>query len=127
MAEEIISENGLSDRITVIQKKIEDVELDVDCPQVDIIISEWMGFCLLYESMFDSVICGRDKLLKEGGLMFPDRARIYIAGMDDIGYKSKSDKLWLDNDYGIKMSCIQQKMESFVYVDVIPPDFIVTS
>jgi hypothetical protein len=41
--------------------------------QVDIIISEWMGYCLFYESMLDTVLYARDKWLKPGGLMFPDR------------------------------------------------------
>ena len=43
-----------------------------------------MGYCLLYESMLDSVINIRDRLLKPDGLMFPERARIYIAGVDEI-------------------------------------------
>lgn len=36
---------------------------------VDIIISEWMGYFLLRESMFDSVICARDRWLKPNGAM----------------------------------------------------------
>lgn len=36
---------------------------------VDVIISEWMGYFLVRESMFDSVILARDKWLKPGGLM----------------------------------------------------------
>jgi len=31
--------------------------------QVDIIISEWMGYFLLYESMLDTVLVARDKYL----------------------------------------------------------------
>jgi hypothetical protein len=31
--------------------------------QVDVIISEWMGYCLLYESMLNTVIFARDKWL----------------------------------------------------------------
>lgn len=82
-AREILKENGFSGKVTVIQKRVEDVEVGVDIPEkVDIIISEWMGFCLLYESMLDSVLNARDRLLKLGGLMFPERARIYIAGID---------------------------------------------
>ena len=41
--------------------------------QVDIIISEWMGYCLFYESMLDTVLYARDKWLKPDGLMFPDK------------------------------------------------------
>ena len=36
---------------------------------VDVIISEWMGYFLLRESMFDSVICARDRWLKPTGVM----------------------------------------------------------
>jgi len=37
-------------------------------PQVDIIISEWMGYFLLFESMLDSVLFARAKYLKPGGV-----------------------------------------------------------
>ena len=51
---------------------MEEIELPV--PQVDIIISEWMGYFLLYESMLDSVLWARDKYLAKDGKMLPDRA-----------------------------------------------------
>ena len=35
--------------------------------KVDVIVSEWMGYFLLYESMLDSVIWARDKYLADGG------------------------------------------------------------
>ena len=35
--------------------------------QVDIIISEWMGYFLLFESMLDSVLFARAKYLKPDG------------------------------------------------------------
>ena len=54
-------ENGYEDKITFVKGKIEEVTLPVD--KVDIIISEWMGYFLLYESMLDSVIYARDKYL----------------------------------------------------------------
>ena len=66
---------------------MEEIELPV--PKVDIIISEWMGYFLLYESMLDSVLFARDKYLnKEGGKMLPDRAELYIAAIEDGQYKS---------------------------------------
>ena len=45
--------------ITLIRGKIEQVTLPVE--KVDIIISEWMGYCLFYESMLNSVLFARDK------------------------------------------------------------------
>lgn len=47
--------------ITVLKGKIEEVELPVD--HVDIIVSEWMGYFLLFENMLDTVLYARDKWL----------------------------------------------------------------
>jgi hypothetical protein len=94
-AREIIKKNGLSDKITVLKGKMEEIELPV--PQVDIIISEWMGYFLLYESMLDSVLWARDKYLnKSTGKMLPDRAQIYIAGIEDEQYKWNKEHFWRD-------------------------------
>ncbi len=60
-AEQIITKNGLSDKITILKGKMEEVELPVE--HVDIIISEWMGYFLLYESMLDTVLWARDRYL----------------------------------------------------------------
>ena len=90
--------NGVSDIVTVIQGAVEDVELpesDTGLLQasnnnssptqvVDIIISEWMGYFLLRESMLDSLIRARDKFLKpQTGLMFPSHVTMYVAPVQD--------------------------------------------
>ena len=100
-AREIIKNNGLSDKITVIKGKMEEITLPVD--KVDIIISEWMGYFLLYESMLDSVLWARDKYLAPDGKMFPDRAIIYMAAMEDEGEKRRRGAFW-KNQYGVDMS-----------------------
>jgi protein arginine N-methyltransferase 1 len=84
-AREIIKKNGFEDKITVIKGKMEEVTLPVE--KVDIIISEWMGYFLLYESMLDSVLWARDKYLAKDGKMLPDRAQIYVAAIEDEQYK----------------------------------------
>ena len=66
-AQEIVKKNNLSDRITIIKSKVEDAVLPVE--KVDIIISEWMGYFLLYESMLDTVLFARDKWLNKDGLV----------------------------------------------------------
>lgn len=47
--------------ITVLKGKIEEIELPVT--KVDIIISEWMGYFLLFENMLNTVLYARDKWL----------------------------------------------------------------
>jgi type I protein arginine methyltransferase len=80
-AKQIVEENGYQDVIEVINGKIEELSLPVDT--VDIIISEWMGYCLIYESMMDSVLYARDKWLRKDGkgMIFPDKAVIYIGNI----------------------------------------------
>lgn len=55
----------LEDKIHVIQGTIETVDLP---EKVDIIISEWMGYFLLRESMLDSVIHARDRSVRSFNL-----------------------------------------------------------
>lgn len=98
-----MEENGLSDKITIIKGKIEEIELPVE--KVDIIISEWMGYFLLYESMLDCVLYARDKWLTPEGLMFPDRAVLYVATIEDAEYMQEKMNFW-DNVYGVQMKCI---------------------
>jgi len=86
-AREIVEVNGMSDKITLLQGKMEEVELPF--PKVDIIISEWMGYFLLYESMLDTVLYARDKYLAPNGLIFPDKATIFMAGIEDGEYKDE--------------------------------------
>jgi protein arginine N-methyltransferase 1 len=73
--------------ITLVKGKLEEVELPIQ--QFDIIISEWMGYFLLYESMLDTVLLARDKYLKPDGLLFPDQANIFIAAIEDEDYKAE--------------------------------------
>ena len=86
-AREIVEVNGMADKITLLQGKMEDVQLPF--PKVDIILSEWMGYFLLYESMLDTVLYARDKYLVPGGLIFPDKATIFMAAIEDGDYKDE--------------------------------------
>ncbi|KAL0886718.1 hypothetical protein Bca101_010701 [Brassica carinata] len=58
-ARALVKANNLEHVVEVTQGSAEDISLP---EKVDVIISEWMGYFLLRESMFDSVICARDQL-----------------------------------------------------------------
>ena len=49
--------------IKLVRGKVEEVTLPDGIENVDIIVSEWMGYCLFYESMLNTVIYARDKWL----------------------------------------------------------------
>ena len=72
--------------------KVEEVTLPVD--KVDILISEWMGYFLFYESMLDTVLWARDRWLTPDGLIFPDSATLSLVGIEDGEYKCAAAE-WL--------------------------------
>ncbi|KAI9571162.1 protein arginine N-methyltransferase [Boletus coccyginus] len=122
-AQKIIEINGFKDIITLVKGKLEDVELPIT--QFDIIISEWMGYFLLYESMLDTVLLARDKYLKPGGRMFPDNARMYLAAIEDQDYKEEKINFW-DNVYGFDYSCIKDIALREPLVDTVELKSVVT-
>ncbi|KAE9380501.1 putative ribosomal protein arginine N-methytransferase rmt3 [Stipitochalara longipes BDJ] len=103
-ARENIFNNGFADKITCLRGKIEEVTLPVD--KVDIIVSEWMGYCLLYEAMLDSVIWARDKYLKSDGLMVPSHMNMWVAPIADPDYIADHIAFWRDV-YGFDMKAMQ--------------------
>ncbi|GFR48908.1 hypothetical protein Agub_g10857, partial [Astrephomene gubernaculifera] len=66
--------------MTVVAGKVEQLDGQLPVDKVDVIVSEWMGYALLFETMLDTVLHARDRYLKPGGALLPDRAAIYIAG-----------------------------------------------
>ncbi|KAJ4832273.1 putative protein arginine N-methyltransferase 6 [Turnera subulata] len=101
-ANEVVKANNLSDRIIVLHGRVEDVEID---EEVDVIVSEWMGYMLLYESMLGSVITARNRWLKHGGLILPSYATLYMAPVTHPDRYSESIDFWR-NVYGIDMSAM---------------------
>ncbi|KAJ8519349.1 hypothetical protein ONZ45_g3701 [Pleurotus djamor] len=126
-AEKIVEANGMSDVIRVIQAKVEDVVLDV--PHVDIIISEWMGYALLYESMLDSVLVARDKFLKRDedapGLMAPSQCQMLLALCDATDVRKKRVDFWSDV-YGFDLSIMAEGVYDDALVTVVSPDSLLS-
>lgn len=90
-AVKIIAANGMSDRITVFKGMAERQTLP---EKADIIISEWMGYFLLYEWMLETVIAVRDRWLKPQGVMFPDKASISIALLTNEPFYEDRISFW---------------------------------
>ncbi|ETO36231.1 hypothetical protein RFI_00831 [Reticulomyxa filosa] len=104
-------------------RKLEEVELPV--PKVDIIISEWMGYFLLYESMVHTVIFARDKWLAEGGIIMPDQSNLFLCAIEDGDYKDEKIGFW-DNVYGFKMTSLKEEAVKEPLVDVVNNKAVVT-
>jgi len=126
-ARQIVSDNNLASKITLIRGKVEELELPVK--NVDIIISEWMGYALLYESMLPSVLHARDKWMSPAerpkGIMMPDRCTIVLSAIEDQDYKAEKIDWW-ENVYGFDMSCIKKMATLEPLVDTVDPNQVVT-
>ncbi|KAK1877907.1 Histone-arginine methyltransferase CARM1 [Dissostichus eleginoides] len=78
-AEVLVNSNRLGDRVVVIPGKVEEVTLP---EQVDIIISEPMGYMLFNERMLESYLHAK-KFLKPNGKMFPTIGDVHLAPFTD--------------------------------------------
>jgi protein arginine N-methyltransferase 3 len=113
-----IAINKLTSKIICIQGKIEDVELPVD--KVDIIVSEWMGYGLLYEAMLNSVLWARDHYLVEGGLMVPSHCTMHVAPVYNSTFGDEHIEFWKDV-YGFDMSAMIEKIYDDVHLQYLQP------
>lgn len=138
VATQIAKENGLwrctegnnqyTGVMEVVQGMVEEIDKSIQIKphSVDVLLSEWMGFCLLYETMLSSVLFARDKWLKPGGAILPDTASIYAAG---FGKGGTSLPFW-EEVYGFNMSCVGKELvqdaAKFPIVDVVDEKDLVT-
>lgn len=138
VATQIAKENGLwrctegnnqyTGVMEVVQGMVEEIDKSIQIKphSVDVLLSEWMGYCLLYETMLSSVLFARDKWLKPGGAILPDTASIYAAG---FGKGGTSLPFW-EEVYGFNMSCVGKELvqdaAKFPIVDVVDEKDLVT-
>ena len=109
-AREIVSLNGFDNVITVVHGKVEDLIANEKLPltadeKVDVIISEWMGYALLYETMLPSVLAARNNFMdRKEGTMWPNKSNMFIEGATD------SCLDYWDDVYGMNMAPMKRKV-----------------
>ncbi|CAH1772437.1 unnamed protein product [Owenia fusiformis] len=105
----LVNSNKLSDRIQVIAGKVEEVELP---EQVDVIISEPMGYMLFNERMLESYLHAK-KWLKPGGKMFPTLGDLHVTPFtDDSLYMEQFSKanFWYQQSFhGVDLASLRQR------------------
>ena len=106
LIESIANDNGFGNVIEVIPKRVEDISSLPNNEKVDVIVSEWMGFYLLHESMLNSVIIARDCFLADDGKIFPSEARIYAAPCTLVNLYEEQIDFWEDV-HGFNMSAMR--------------------
>jgi protein arginine N-methyltransferase 3 len=117
-------ENGLKNQITFVRGKVEDIQLPVS--QVDIIVSEWMGYFLLFEGMLDSVLVARDKWLKSTGIMAPSTTKILLSAYGDDEWYNDHILFWKDV-YGFQMNAMAKNITRNAFVTVANGDAVISN
>ncbi|KAG5509895.1 hypothetical protein JKF63_07540 [Porcisia hertigi] len=121
-ARQIVEDNGFRDVITIIQGKVEELELD---EKVDIIISEWMGYFLLYESMLNTVLYARDRWGTPDVKVLPSCANMYACGIADPQYVEHKFEVW-KNVSGLDFSYFKRLSYIEPLIDTVNPEQMVT-
>ena len=91
----------------------------------DIILSEWMGYALVFECMMETVLKARDVWLRKDGkgLVLPNTAEIYVQAMADQGDWDDMVGYWGDV-YGFKMNGMRKLLLPEAQVQVVRPESI---
>src|SRR6185437_11750421 len=76
IAERMMKSNGVDGRVAVVHGDLEDIDLP---EKVDAIVSEWMGGLGVDENMLAPVVMARNRWLKPGGKMLPERVTAFLA------------------------------------------------
>lgn len=107
-AKELAKSNKSCDSVEVISGKIEEINLPED---VDIIISEPMGYMLFNERMLETYLHAK-KWLKPGGNMYPTKGDLYIAPFTDdalfMEHFGKSSFWCQTSFYGVNLTSLRQ-------------------
>jgi len=123
-AMDIVRENKLEDKVKLVKGRLEETELPYE--KYDIIVSEWMGYFLLFEGMLDSVLAARDKFLAPGGMVLPNRCTIQLCAISDHERYDRLVGFWSDV-YGYKMSCMRSPILGEASVEVVPGNLVVSN
>jgi len=116
-AMDIVRENGLADKVQLVKGRLEETKLPFESFQY--IVSEWMGYFLLFEGMLDSVIAARDKYMAPGGSMIPNRTTISLVAIEDEKRYGQLLDFW-DDVYGYKMKCMRAPILEEASVEIVP-------
>eukprot|EP00914_Ancora_sagittata_P007679 GHVO01014973.1.p1 GENE.GHVO01014973.1~~GHVO01014973.1.p1 ORF type:complete len:490 (+),score=58.32 GHVO01014973.1:206-1471(+) len=122
--------------IQIVASTVEGISDDTIPPNsVDTIISEPIGTFLFNERMIESYLYARDRYLKKGGKMYPNRCRLSVAPFTDAAlYNDMNNRgtFWTAQDFhGLDLTAASVKATEEQFrqpiVDYIDPHIIVSS
>ncbi len=110
--EKLADSNGLGHSITVVNSMLENIpEAQIPSQSVDMIISEPIGTFLFNERMIETFLHARDRFLKPGGKLFPNKSDLCLAPFSDATLhweQMNKQSFWkTTNFYGVDLSAVQ--------------------
>ena len=127
-ARQNVENNGFGHVVKVHKGKLEDLEQELKPYEgkVDVLVSEWMGYFLLYENMLPSVLVARDRYLnKETGVLAPNRMTMHLAAFSSAPLLQTKLKFW-DSVHGFDMTSMTTGLLDEAFVDVLDAKEIVS-
>lgn len=102
LARRLIAKNNFANCIHVIES---DIEIAVLPEKVDVIVSEWLGTIGVDENLLAAVTTARNRWLKPGGVMLPEKvtamiAPAYVPSLDE------ETNFWRSRPYNLDLSLI---------------------
>jgi len=133
VAEQAVRANNVGGTVVVLRGRMEDVVLP---ETVDVIVSEWMGFGLLYEAMLDSVLLARDRWLKpDVGRLLPDTATMRVALLGNDVHYHGNVRFWdsvMRDAYGLDYGFVRSPQwrrdgdRDEVVLEHVPPECVLS-
>ena len=114
IAEKLAKANGIANKVSCIQKEIQEASIP---EKVDIIISVFTGNFLLSEDLLPSLFYARDKYLRPGGLLIPDRASMDVVPVSASEYYEKHIADWSKPLYDFDFSLISDFAVNSLYFE----------
>jgi hypothetical protein len=111
-AKKIAQKNNWSDRIIFIN----DISTNVELPEkADVVISELLGFLAIEEDVVKYVSDARDRFLREGGVLIPNKVEIKIALIESGEAYENLIRFW-NKIYGIDFRPVKEKALNHRYL-----------
>ena len=114
ITKQIVETNHLSERTMCIRGKIEEIELP---EKVDCIISVFTGNFLLTEDLLPSLFYARDRFLRPGGMIIPDRAMMEVVPVSAQEYYAKHIDCWSNTAADINFDLVRKFAVNTLYYD----------
>lgn len=123
LTREIVRANGLEDRVVVLQGRIEDITLP---EQVDLIVSVFTGNFLYSEDLLPALFHARERHLKPGGQLIPDRAELWVSPVSVPHLRAERIAQWAQLSEGLDFSLAQRFVtnEPVLLKEGLPDDLV---